>query len=83
MIQATINNSLVEAFLYEKFDGDKKQITAYINDFLNKYLPHTDNNFDEDRKRFHKIYARMQNRTEEMLSEEESNIRTENFLKSL
>lgn len=83
MIQATINNNLIEAFLYEKFAGDKKEITVYINDFLNKYLPHVDNTFDEDRKRFHEIYARMQNGTEEMLSEEESNIRTENFLKNL
>ena len=85
MIQATINDNAIEAFLYEKFNGDKKKITDYINEFLHKYLPQNENNrvFEEDRKRFHETYQRMQNGTEEMFTEEEANKRTEAFLNTL
>lgn len=85
MIQATIDNSVIETFLYEKFNGDQKKITSYINDFLYTYLPKGEHsmNFEADRKRFHETYKRMQGGTEEMLSEEESNLRTENFLKNI
>ncbi len=85
MIQATIDNSLIEAFLYEKFDGDKKKITDYINDFLHKYLPKNEENtaFEADKKRFHETYRRMKDGTEKMLSEEESNKRTKEFLEQL
>jgi len=85
MIQATINDNLIEAFLYEKFNGDKKKITNYINEFLHKYLPQNENSsaFEEDRKKFHETYQRMKNGTEEMFTEEEANKRTEAFLNTL
>lgn len=85
MIQATINDNIIETFLYEKFNGDKNKITNYINEFLYKYLPHAEESltFEEDKKRFHETYRRMQNGTEKMYSEEEANRRTEAFLKSL
>jgi len=85
MIKATINNNLIETFLYEKFNGDKKKITDYINEFLHKYLPYNDESiaFDEDKKKFHETYSRMENGTEKMYSEEEANKRTEEFLKNL
>ena len=85
MIQATIDNSLIEAFLYEKFDGDKKKITDYINDFLHKYLPKNEENiaFEADKKRFHETYRRMKNGTMKMLSEEEANQEIDEFLKQL
>ena len=85
MIQATINDNLIEAFLYEKFNGDKKKITDYINEFLHKYLPQNEENirFEEDKERFHETYRRMQNGTEEMFSEAEANRRTEAFLNNL
>ena len=85
MIQATINDNFIEAFLYEKFNGDKKKITDYINDFLYRYLPkeQEDVSFEENRKRLHKTYSRMKSGEEEMFSEEEANRRTEVFLKRL
>jgi len=85
MIQATINDNLIETFLYEKFNGDKKKITDYINEFLHKYLPQNEESicFEEDKKRFHETYRRMQSGTEEMFSEEEANKRTEAFLNNL
>jgi GTP cyclohydrolase I len=85
MIQATINDNVIEAFLYEKFNGDKKKITNYINEFLHKYLPQNENNkaFEEDRKRFHETYREMKNGTMKMLSEEEANRDIEEFLKKL
>ena len=85
MIQATINDNLIEAFLYEKFNGDKKKITDYINEFLHKYLPQNEESirFEEDRERFHDTYRRMKNGTEEMFLEEEANKRTEAFLNNL
>ena len=85
MIQATINDNLIEAFLYEKFNGDKKKITDYINEFLHKYLPQNEESirFEEDKRIFHETYKRMQNGTEEMFSEEEANKRTETFLNTL
>jgi hypothetical protein len=85
MIQATINDNLIEAFLYEKFNGDKKKITNYINDFLHKYLPQNEESlhFEEDKKRFHETYRRMQNGTMKMLSEEEANQDIDEFLKQL
>lgn len=83
MIQATINNHVIESFLYEKFKGDKIQITAYINDFLNKYLPYVDNDFEEDRKKFHETYKRMQNGTMRMITDEEANREIDDFLKTL
>jgi len=85
MIQATINDNVIEAFLYEKFNGDKKKITDYINEFLHKYLLQNEDSsaFEEDRERFHETYQRMQNGTEVMFSEEEANKRTEAFLNTL
>jgi len=85
MIQATINDNLIETFLYEKFNGDKKKITDYINEFLHKYLLQNENGslFEEDRKRFHETYERMENGTEELFTEEEANKRTEAFLNHL
>jgi len=85
MIQATINNTIIETFLYERFDGDQRKITEYINDFLHKYLPQSEENiaFEEDKQRFHETYQRMQNGTEPMFLEEEANRRTEAFLKTL
>jgi len=85
MIQATINDNLIEAFLYEKFNGDKKKITEYINEFLNKYLPQNENArlFEEDRQRFHETYRQMKNGTMKMLSEEESDKDIEEFLRKL
>jgi len=85
MIQATINDNLIEAFLYEKFNGDKKKITEYINEFLHKYLPQNENAraFEEDRKRFHKTYKQMKNGTMKMLSEDEADRDIEDFLRKL
>jgi hypothetical protein len=85
MIQATINDNLIETFLYQKFEGDKKKITDYINDFLHKYLPNNNENiaFEEDKKRFQDTYARIQDGTEKMLTEEESNRRREEFINNL
>ena len=85
MIQATINDNLIEAFLYEKFNGDKKKITEYINEFLHKYLPQNENAraFEEDRRRFHETYRQMKNGTMKMLSEEEADRDIEDFLKTL
>ena len=85
MIQATINNNIVEAFLYERFDGDKRKITEYINDFLSKYLPHNEESiaFEEDKSRFHETYRRMQSGTMRMISEEEANQEIEDFLKKI
>ena len=85
MIQATINDNVIEAFLYEKFNGDKKKITDYINEFLHKYLPQNENAraFEEDRKRFQETYRQMKNGTMKMLSEEEADRDIEDFLKTL
>lgn len=85
MIQATINNSIIENFLFEKFNGNKIEITAYINNFLNTYLPKSENTiaFEEDRKRFHETYARMEDGSEKIYSEEEGNMRIESFLSKL
>jgi len=85
MIQATINDNLIEAFLYEKFNGDKKKITDYINEFLYKYLPQSEESicFEEDKKRFQETYKRMQNGTEKIFTEDEANRRTESFLNTL
>jgi len=85
MIQATIHNHIVEAFLYEKFDGDKRKITEYINDFLNKYLPQGEESiaFEEDKRRFHDTYRRMQSGTMRMIPEEEANQEIEDFFKQI
>ena len=85
MIQATINNSIIENFLFEKFNGDKVEITAYINNFLNTYLPKSENTiaFEEDRKRFHETYARMEDGCEKIYSAEEGKERIESFLSRL
>jgi len=85
MIQATIDNSVIETFLYEKFNGDQKKITSYINDFLYTYLPKGENsmNFEADRKRFHETYKRMQSGTEKMLTEDDADRDIESFLKTL
>ena len=85
MIQATIDNSIIENFLFEKFNGNKIEITAYINNFLNTYLPKSETMkaFEEDRKRFHEPYARMENGDEKIYSEEEGSERIETFLSRL
>jgi len=82
MLQTTINNSSVESFLYEKFNGDRTLITNFINDFLLKHLP-LNREFDGDRKTFHKTYKDIVDGKAVLITEEDADKQIDDFLKTL
>lgn len=82
MLQTTIDNSSVESYLYQKFNGDTKRITQYLNDFLLKHLP-LDTNFDEDKKAFEQTYNAILQGKASLIAEKDADQQIDNFLKTL
>ena len=82
MLQMTIDNSSVESYLYNKFNGDTTLITNFINDFLLKHLP-INKEFEDDKKSFNKTYKEIVNGKAILYTEEDADKQINDFLKTL
>ena len=82
MLQMTIDNSIVESFLYKKFNGNITLVTQYINTFLLRHLP-LDRDFEDDRKNFVKTYQEIIQDKATLIGEDDADKQIDDFLKTL